>query len=273
MNRYPNLPPLPARISRLDELAVDLWWSWHPEGRTVFRRLDYALWRATAHNPVRMLALLPSATLEAAAADPEFRHLYDRAIEALEITRAARNTWWTSRFPHLQGQSIAYFSAEFAVHQSLPIYAGGLGALAGDHCKEASDLGVPLVGVGFMYPQGYFHQRISAEGWQEEDYERLNWEDAPIERALMPDGKPCITAVPLDDRSVLVEVWRVLLGRVTLYLLDTSLEENAPWDRELTARLYGGDRETRIQQEIILGIGGVRTLKALGGEPAVSHLN
>ena len=145
--------------------------------------------------------------------------------------------------------------------------------LAGDHCKEAGDLGVPLIGVGFMYPQGYFHQHVSAEGWQEESYERLNWADAPIEPALTPDGKPCVTAVPLGDRTVLVAVWRVRLGRVTLYLLDTSLEENAPWDRELSARLYGGDRETRVQQEIILGIGGVRALKALGVGPAVFHLN
>ena len=132
---------------------------------------------------------------------------------------------------------------------------------------------MPLIGVGFMYPQGYFHQRLSADGWQEESYERLNWADAPIEPATTPDGKPCITAVPLGDRSVLVAVWRVRVGRVQLYLLDTDLEENAPWDRELSARLYGGDRETRIQQEIILGIGGVRALKALGSNPAVFHLN
>jgi glycogen phosphorylase len=145
--------------------------------------------------------------------------------------------------------------------------------LAGDHCKEASDLGVPLIGVGFMYPQGYFHQRLSAEGWQEESYEKINWADAPIEQALTPDGRPCVTAVPLGDRSVLVAVWQVRVGRVKIYLLDTDLEENAPWDRDLSARLYGGDRETRIQQEIILGIGGVRTLRALGAEPAVFHLN
>ena len=163
-----------------------------------------------------------------------------------------------------RGQAIAYFSAEFALHQSLPIYAGGLGVLAGDHCKEAGDLGVPLVGVGFMYPQGYFHQHVSADGWQEESYERLNWTDAPIEPATTADGRACITAVPLGDRSVLVAVWRVRIGRVTLYLLDTNLEENAPGDRDLSARLYGGDRDTRIQQEIVLGIGGVRALKALG---------
>ena len=169
--------------------------------------------------------------------------------------------------------SIAYFSAEFALHQSLPIYAGGLGVLAGDHCKEASDLGVPLIGVGFMYPQGYFHQHVSAEGWQEEWYEKLNWADAPIEPATTPDGQPCIVAVPLGDRSVLVAVWRVRLGRAKLYLLDTDIEENAPWDRQLSARLYGGDREMRVQQEIILGIGGVRVLRALGSTPSVFHLN
>jgi starch phosphorylase len=266
-------PYLPTRLARLEEIAGDLWWSWHTEARIVFRRLDYGLWRATAHNPVRMLWLIARDRLDAAAADPAFLEVYDRALAALDAARAPHNSWWANTMPHASGRPIAYFSAEFALHQSLPIYAGGLGVLAGDHCKEASDLGVPLVGVGFMYPQGYFHQHISAEGWQEESYERLNWADAPIEPALTPDGKPCITAVPLGDRSVLVEVWRVRLGGVTLYLLDTSLEENAPWDRELSARLYGGDRETRIQQEIILGIGGVRALKALGVDPGVFHLN
>ena len=273
MSRYSGLPPLPEQLSRLDELAVDLWWSWNREGRSVFRRLDYTLWRATAHNPVRMLWMIARAKIEAAADDQDFVQLYQRAISALDGARAARNTWWTNRFPDNGGQTIAYFSAEFALHQSLPIYAGGLGVLAGDHCKEAGDLGVPLIGVGFMYPQGYFHQNVSQDGWQEEVYERLNWADAPIEQALTPDGKPCVTAVPLGDRTVLVAVWHVRVGRASLYLLDTSLEENAPWDRELSARLYGGDRETRVQQEIILGIGGVRALRALGVEPAAFHLN
>jgi starch phosphorylase len=272
MTRYSTLSPLPERIARLEELALDLWWSWHP-ARDVFRRLDYQLWRATAHNPARMLWLIPREKLEVAATDPLFLARYDKAIAALDDARAARHTWWAHRFPHLNGQTIAYFSAEFALHQSLPIYAGGLGVLAGDHCKEASDLGVPLIGVGFMYPQGYFHQRLSAEGWQEESYEKINWADAPIQQALTADGRPCVTAVPLGDRSVLVAVWQVRVGRVRIYLLDTDLEENAPWDRDLSARLYGGDRETRIQQEIVLGIGGVRTLRALGVEPAVFHLN
>ena len=200
--------------------------------------------------------------LALAAKDERFLAIYDPAIDALDAARSARDTWWHHTYPDNPGP-IAYFSAEFALHQSLPIYAGGLGVLAGDHCKEASDLGIPLIGVGFMYPQGYFHQMISPEGWQQEVYERLNWADAPVEQATLPDGKPCIVAVPLGNRSVLVSVWKVRLGRVKLYLLDTDLEENAPWDRELSARLYGGDRETRIQQEIILGIGGVRALKAL----------
>ena len=273
MTSPPERPVLPERLSRLDELAIDLWWSWHPEARQVFRTLDYNLWRSTAHNPVRMLWMLPPEKLRVAADDPAFVAMYERAVAALDDARAARNTWYARSFPQLAGQSVAYFSAEFALHQSLPIYAGGLGVLAGDHCKEAGDLGVPLIGVGFMYPQGYFHQHVSAEGWQEESYEKLSWDDAPIEPALAPDGRPCITAVPLGDRSVLVAVWRVRIGRVKLYLLDTDLEENAPWDRELSARLYGGDRETRIQQEIILGIGGVRALKALGSDPGVFHLN
>src|SRR5712692_10361738 len=273
MDRYSSLAPLPERLSRLHELAIDIWWSWNREARLVFRRLDYQLWRATAHNPVRMLWVIPRAKIAAAAGDPEFVALYERAIEALDAARRARNTWWMHNLPQHTGQSLAYFSAEFALHQSLPIYAGGLGVLAGDHCKEASDLGLPLLGVGFMYPQGYFHQHVSAEGWQEESYERLNWADAPIEPAKTADGRPCVTAVPLGDRTVLAAVWRVRIGRVKLYLLDTDLEENAPWDRELSARLYGGDRETRIQQEIILGIGGVRALKMLGSDPSVFHLN
>jgi starch phosphorylase len=264
--------PLPDRIKRLPELANDLWWTWNVRAREVFRKLDYPLWRQTAHNPVLMLRQVSAEILSLAASDDRFLAIYDAAIDALDRARDARDTWWHSLYSDSQGP-IAYFSAEFALHQSLPIYAGGLGVLAGDHCKEASDLGIPLIGVGFMYPQGYFHQNVSAEGWQQEIYERLNWTDAPIEAATLPDGKPCVVAVPLGNRSVLVSVWQVRLGRVMLYLLDTDLEENAPWDRELSARLYGGDRETRIQQEIILGIGGVRALKAIASSPVVWHLN
>lgn len=273
VDRYAALVPFPTRIDRIAELATDLWWSWHACAREVFRRLDYPLWRETAHNPVKMLHLVSPERLADAAADTEFLSVYDQAIALLDDARSAKHTWWSAQFPDLGQTAVAYFSAEFALHQSLPIYAGGLGVLAGDHCKEASDLGVPLIGVGFMYPQGYFHQHVSAEGWQEETYERLERTNAPLEPAVTPDGSRCVTAVPLGDRTVLVAVWRVRVGRATLYLLDTDLEENAPWDRELSARLYGGDRETRLQQEIILGVGGVRALKALGVHPAVFHLN
>jgi starch phosphorylase len=273
MSRYAGLPPLPERIRRLDELAANLWWSWQYAPRKVFRDLDYQLWRTTAHNPVRMLWLVSQDRLEQSSRDEEFLKTYDAAVAGLDAAYRSRETWMARTFPDLPNETIAYFSAEFAIHQSLPIYAGGLGALAGDHCKQASDLGVPLVGVGFMYPQGYFHQHVSQEGWQLETYEKLNWPDVAIEQALKPDGSPCIVAVPLGDRAVLTNVWKVAVGRVNLYLLDTGLEENAPQDRDLSARLYGGDRETRLQQEIILGIGGVRALRALGIAPGVWHLN
>ena len=265
-------PHVPDRLRRLPEIANDLWWTWNSRAREVFRNLDYPLWRQTAHNPVLMLRLISPELLEQRAQNESFLRIYDAALEALDAARASRDTWWHRRYADADGP-IAYFSAEFALHQSLPIYAGGLGVLAGDHCKEASDLGIPLIGVGFMYPQGYFHQTVSPEGWQQEIYERINWADAPVEPAIGTDGRPCVIAVPLGNRTVLVSVWQVRLGRVTLFLLDTDLEENAPWDRELSARLYGGDRETRIQQEIILGIGGVRVLKAMGIQPEAWHLN
>ncbi len=268
-----SFPPFPDRIKDLGELASDLWWSWHNRPRALFRRLDYALWRLTAHNPVRMLRLLPRERLEEVAADRTFLAAYDDAVRALRQARLARETWWPKTFGENGHPTIAYFSAEFALHQSLPIYAGGLGVLAGDICKEASDLGLPFVGVGFMYPQGYFHQHVSPEGWQEETYEKLDWDDAPVEPALLPDGTRCVVEVPLGDRTVKVAVWLVRAGRARLYLLDTDVAENAPWDRELSARLYGGNQETRIQQEIVLGLGGVRVLHALGINPGVWHLN
>ncbi len=275
METYPSLPPFPERIRRIGELASDLWWSWHPNARAVFRTLDYQLWRQTQHNPVLMLRMVAPERLERLARDPRFLDRYHAAIAGLDETYSSRSTWWHQVAPNgnTADRPIAYFSAEFALHQSLPIYAGGLGVLAGDICKEASDLGIPLVGVGFMYPQGYFHQDVSADGWQAEVYEHLNWADAPIEPARRADGTACVVAVPLGNRTVLAAVFVVKVGRARLYLLDTDLEENAPWDRELSARLYGGNQETRVQQEIVLGLGGVRALHALGLDPALWHLN
>jgi starch phosphorylase len=275
MMNAPDITPLPARLARLRDLAYDLSWTWTP-AREVFRRLDYVLWRQTAHNPVMMLRRITPEAFARATADPAFLAIYDAGVAAMDTARAAFSsgrTWWHDEVGTEPSQVIAYFCAEFAIHPSLPIYAGGLGVLAGDHCKEANDLGVPLVGVGFMYPQGYFRQRVSPEGWQQEVYEQINWDDAPIVRAQTIDRKPCVVLVPLAARTVLVQVWEVRLGRVRLLLLDTDLEKNAPWDRELSARLYGGGQDTRLQQEVVLGLGGVLALRAMGLEPAVWHLN
>ena len=264
---------LPERITGLWQLAFNLRWTWQKEARELFRRLDYPLWRLTSHNPVRMLHLVTNQQLKQAARDPAFVALYDAAIEGLGRALTAKKSWWARTYPDLPKRPIAYFSAEFALHQSLPIYAGGLGVLAGDHCKEASDLGIPLVGVGFMYPQGYFHQSMTSEGQQEEPYEQVEWDRAPVEPVITKDGSPCTLSVELAHRLVYVSVWCVRLGAIKIYLLDTSVEENEPADRELTARLYGGDRETRLKQEIVLGVGGVRALRVLGYQPVVWHLN
>jgi starch phosphorylase len=268
-----SLPGIPDRIDRLAELAYDLWWTWNPAARQVFRLLDYKLWRRTSHNPVRMLRQLHPERLEEAAADARFLAAYELAIASLDASRADTESWWAGRVAAGASGAIAYFSAEFALHQSLPIYAGGLGVLAGDHCKEASDLGVPLICIGFMYPQGYFHQRVSHERGQVEVYETLDWAQAPIVPALTPEGVPCVVSVPVGDRTVRAKAWRVTVGRVPAFLLDTNLEENAPDDRELSARLYGGGQETRVRQEIVLGVGGVRTLRAMHLHPRVWHLN
>jgi starch phosphorylase len=273
MSSETSIAPLPGRIARLRELAYDLCWTWDQETRQVFRLLDYRLWRSTSHNPVRMLRTLAAEPLDAAARDPAFLRAYDAAVARLDTGRAGHDSWWRRRFSDDGGGAIAYFSAEFALHQSLPIYAGGLGVLAGDHCKEASDLGVPLVGVGFMYPQGYFHQRVSSAGGQEEIYETIDWADTPTAPAITPEGQRCIVSAPVGGRTVWIAVWRVLLGRVTAYLLDTHVEANAPEDRELSARLYGGDQESRLRQEIVLGIGGVRALRTMHIQPVVWHLN
>ncbi len=264
---------LPNRIVRLEELAGNLWWSWHDEARELFRSLDYPLWRSSGHNPVRELLEIDPNKLLAAASDPAFLSLYDSVMTAFDADVSIKDSWFASTYPELLHGPIAYFSAEFALHNSLPIYAGGLGILAGDICKEACDLGLPLVGVGFMYPQGYFKQRISNEGWQEEIYERLDFHEAPIHPTPWPEGTGPLLSIQLGDRTLYVRAWQVRLGRVKLYLLDTSVEENMLEDRLLTARLYAADREQRIQQEILLGIGGVRLLRALGVDPSVWHAN
>ncbi len=211
--------------------------------------------------------------LQAAVNDPAFLALYDSVMSALDADVSASNTWFATNYPRLLAHPVAYFSMEFAIHNSLPIYAGGLGILAGDTCKEASDLGLPLVGVGFMYPEGYFRQRLSAGGWQEEVYIQLNFDEAPINPVLLPEGRRVLAQVKLDNRSISIGAWQVRVGCTSIYLLDTNVEENSPQDRQLSARLYVADRELRIEQEIILGIGGVRVLRAIGIKPVIWHAN
>lgn len=268
-----NNPYLPSRIGRLEELAKNLWWSWHPEGRDLFRALDYPLWRVSGHNPVKQLREIGPQKLRAVAADPAFLNLYDGVMAAFDADMRAFDTWFPRNYSNRLKGPIAYFSMEFAIHNSLPIYAGGLGVLAGDICKEASDLGLPLVGVGFMYPQGYFRQHISADGWQEEVYQQLKFDEAPVSRVVFPEASRPLLQVRLDNKLLSFAVWEVRVGHTTIYLLDTNVEQNSPLDRQLSARLYTANREERIQQEILLGIGGVRALRALGIQPAVWHLN
>jgi len=268
-----SVSKLPRRIDGLSELAYNLWWSWHIEARQLFKALDNPLWKATGHNPVKLLQQIVPYRLVAAAEDPLFLKKYDSVMSDFKDAMSEGDTWFNTKYPHLAQHTIAYFSLEFAIHNSLPLYAGGLGVLAGDYCKESSDLGLPMVGIGFMYPQGYFHQHISADGWQEEFYEQLNFGEAPISPVLTAQGQPMNVEVPLDTRSVRITVWQVNVGRVKLYLLDTNVEGNSPPDRELSARLYAGDQEMRLQQQIIIGIGGVRVLRALGIQPVIWHAN
>jgi starch phosphorylase len=266
----------PERIGRLEELANNLWWSWHPQARELFRILDYPLWRLSGHNPVKQLREISIDKLVAAANDSAFLNLYDSVMTAFDAEMSDKDSWFSAKYPNVLQGPVAYFSLEFAIHNSLPIYAGGLGVLAGDVCKEASDLGLPLVGVGFMYPQGYFHQRISAEGWQEEVYRQLNFDEAPITPInSAPHSEWCgpLVQLELGDRPLYLGAWQVRLGRGNLYLLCCDVEGNMPEDTQLCARLYTADREQRIRQEIVLGIGGVRALRALGIKPSVWHAN
>lgn len=262
---------LPPRLSKLKDLAYDLQWSWDPQSRLLFKRLDPDLWRQTRHNPVRLLNEISPLRLNTASADPDFVQTCDAVIERFE--RRRQSSWFSGEYPQFKDAHVAYFSAEFGLHSSLPIYSGGLGILAGDHCKESADLGIPLVGVGFLYLHGYFHQRLRADGWQEEIYEVLDRANAPLTPASANGKDRLLLELAIGTMRVVVEVWRVQLGGMSLYLMDTEIPENTPADRALTARLYGGDRDHRIRQEIVLGIGGVRVLRALGLDPLAFHAN
>ena len=268
-----EIPALPARISGLDALSRNLWWAWQPEARALFRRLGLTLWVRSRKNPVEMLRGLSTERLEALAADPLFLREYDAVMAEFEDVMAARRSWFLDTYGDAGNGGIAYFCAEFGAHTSIPIYSGGLGILAGDHFKEGSDLGVPLKGVGLLYQKGYFRQRLGEHGEQFAIDEPFHPESMPLERIWGNGDDGSHAIVTLAGRDVHLGVWRLAIGRTSIYLVDTDIERNHPDDRALSHQLYRGDLEMRLRQEIVLGIGGVRVLRSLGLDPGVWHAN
>ena len=266
------VPSLPEQLEPLRQLAHNLWWSWNPLARNLFRRLDVELWEQVRHNPVAMLWQIDQKRLEQAARDDAYMVQLQRVMDAFYIYLNGR-TWYQENCSKGGDDTIAYFSAEFGLHETLPVYSGGLGVLAGDHLKAASDLGIPLVGVGLMYRQGYFEQQLTEDGWQLENYPSYDFHSMAAAPVQDSDGKPLRIEVSLGKDVLKAGIWLVRVGRVNLYLLDADVPENAPELRGITQRLYGGDQKMRIRQEILLGIGGLRALRAMGLTPTVCHIN
>jgi len=290
VHTFTVVPSLPPRLERLRKLAYNLRWTWDHDTIELFRRLDSDLWETTGHNPVLMLGTIAQSQLEAAAADEGFLAHLERVCRAFDAYMADNSTWCQRAHGPAGAPLVAYFSAEFGLTECLSIFAGGLGVLAGDHLKSASDLGVPLVGVGLLYQQGYFRQYLNEAGWQQEAYEDNDFHNLPLTLERRADGDkrpptliespgnllsgaPVAVEVDYPGRRVMVQVWRAQVGRVPLYLLDTNVPANRPEDQDITDQLYGGDLEMRIKQEIMLGIGGFRALEALGIQPTVYHMN
>jgi starch phosphorylase len=273
-NEPPNHFELPYRLRRLADLAYNLWWTWHPQAGRIFKMIDPQKWEAAGHNPVQFLRQVERERFDTVTKDRYYLDLYDQVLQSYDdYMDGAEDTWFSRHHPDQVNRPVAYFSTEFGLHESLPIYAGGLGILSGDHLKEASDLGLPLVAVGFLYTEGYFTQRILEDGWQEATYAKLSFPDLPVLPVLDQDNDPLLVNVDLADRTVHARLWRIQVGRVALYMLDSDVEQNRPDDRRLTARLYTSDLELRLAQEIILGIGGVRALRSLGYNPSTWHMN
>ena len=266
-------PQLPERLERLDELANNLWYSWDRPTRGLFASLSAPLWKAANHNPKAFLKRADQKRLEATAENPVLLGALKRVLAAYDSYHETPSLAHVYGRPFAENDLIAYFCAEFGFHESLPIYSGGLGILAGDHCKGASDMGLPFVGVGLLYRQGYFQQTLSADGHQQATYTDSDFDDLPVSPVLDADGRDLLVSVGLPGRTVHAKVWEARVGHVRLVLLDTWLPQNNEHDRDITHRLYGGDRTTRIEQEILLGIGGARALAALGLQPSVWHIN
>ena len=273
-NRITVNPQLPKRIEKLSEIANNLWWSWNTEFLRLFRKIDKDLWEKSGKNPIKFLKEVSQEKLETASKDLIFLHEYDKNVEYFESYMESKDTWFANKYPENKKDLIAYFSAEYGLDETIPIYSGGLGILSGDHLKSASDLGIPLVAVGLLYKNGYFHQKINGNGEQETEYHDIDIHDLPIHPVKTEEGEDLIIYLKFPKRRIYLKVWQINVGRVKLYLLDSDIEKNNPEDRDVTLRLYGGDQEMRIRQEIVLGMGGVNLLtRALKLEPTIYHMN
>ncbi len=273
-NKITVNPQLPKRIGKLSEIANNLWWSWNTEFLRLFKMIDRDLWETCEKNPVKFLKQVSQDRLEAVATNTEFLKEYDKLSKQFEDYMNSKNTWFSNKYPENKNDLIAYFSAEYGLDQTIPIYSGGLGILSGDHLKSASDLGIPLVAVGLLYKNGYFHQKINGYGDQEEEYNNIELSNLPINPVKDSNGEELTIYVKLEKRKVYLKVWQINVGRIKLYLLDSDIDQNNQEDREITLRLYGGDQEMRIKQEIILGMGGTNLLtRALNLNPTIYHMN
>jgi starch phosphorylase len=268
-----TFPFLPERIARLGDLAYNPWFSWHSEAIRLFRHLDQELWEDVQHNPVRLLNELDSARLIEATKEETFLKKYDHLVSAFDRYMQSNETWFAGKCADVKNMLVAYFSMEFGVHECLPIYSGGLGILSGDHLKSASDLGIPMVGVGLLYRESYFTQFITLHGHQQSVFQYNDFSRMALKPLLKDSGEPLTLKIQLDHRRVTSRIWLAQIARVPLYLLDTDVPENTPEDRQITKRLYVSDRDLRLVQEMVLGIGGVTVLNAMGLQPTVWHLN
>ncbi len=266
-------PQLPDRISKLNDIANNVWWTWNVDSLKLFEKLDFDLWQKVGKNPIKFLKQANQEKLNQASCDPQFLKEYDTIVNYFNDYMSSSNNWYSQNYPKYKDNIIAYFSAEYGLDETLPIYSGGLGILSGDHCKSASDLGLPFVCIGLLYKQGYSNQYISADGMQLYTPVEIAIDDLPINPVLDENGNEIIFDIEYLDRQLYLKIWKINVGKVPLYLLDTDIDKNNPTDRLLTQRLYGGDQETRISQEIILGIGGVKALKLLNIEPTIYHMN
>ena len=272
-NKITVTPQLPERINKLPEIAENLWWAWNTDFLKLFKKMDIDLWESVNKNPVKFLKLVSQEKLEAMAEDPEFLKEYDKFVNNFEDYMNSKNTWFKKNYPENKNDLIAYFSAEYGLDQILPIYSGGLGMLSGDHLKSASDLGIPLVAIGLLYKQGFMHQRINGNGQQVEEYIDNDWDSLPVYPVKDVEGKDLLVSVKLPKKKLYLKVWQINVGRVKLYLMDSDIDANIPEYRSVTANLYGGNQETRIQQEIVLGMAGTSLLRVLGLNPTLYHIN